>query len=457
MLPGCAIARPGSLPRVSRRAGRVAVVGAGVAGLATAAELRAIGFEDVVVLEARDRIGGRIWTASLGDGLPVDLGASWIHGTADNPIAAIASENDIDLVHTDYENETVHVHGDDVVPPKRGRVLNGFWRLARRKPRTALRAIYEKYVTEAALGEADRHYLAYVLNTSIEHEFAADLGDLSFRSITGGKAWAGRDAVFPGGYDQIVDVLATDLDIRVGQPVTSIDHTGADVVLTTAHGDILEARAAVVTVPLGVLKAGTVAFRPALPERNRGAVERLGMGVLNKTCLLFDDVFWPEDVELIGYVGAATGQWAETLSLYPYTRQPILMMFNAGAYGTQMENLSDGDVTAEALTALADMYGPVPQPTDVRITRWGSDPWSYGSYSYVPAGSSFRQHAELARPVGERVFFAGEATHRDYPATVHGAFLSGVRAGREVAASMGLARHLARTDTSRPVAHGSQT
>lgn len=448
MLPGCGIARPGGLPTVPAHAGTVAVVGAGIAGLATAAELRAMGFEDVMVLEARDRIGGRIWTASIGDGAPVDLGASWIHGIAGNPIATIASENDIDLIHTDYGNETVHVHGDTVGPPKPGRVLNGFWKLARRRPRTALRAIYEQYVTEAALGEVDRHYLAYVLNTSIEHEFAADLGDLSFRSITGGKAWAGRDAVFPGGYDQIVDVLAAGLDIRVGQAVTSIDHTGPGVVLTTAAGNTIEARTVVVTVPLGVLKAGTVAFRPALPERKLRAIKRLGMGVLNKTCLLFDDVFWPEDVELIGYVGTKTGRWAETLNLYPYTRQPIVMMFNAAVYGTEMEALSDAEITAEALAALADMYGPVPQPKDTRITRWGSDPWSYGSYSYVPTGSSFTRHAELARPVGRRIFFAGEATHQDYPATVHGAFLSGVRASRQVAASMGADRHLAHADPS---------
>ena len=448
MLPGCGIAHPGGLPTASTRAGTVAVVGAGIAGLATAAELRAMGFEDVMVLEARDRIGGRIWTASIGDGVPVDLGASWIHGIADNPIAAIASENDIDLKNTDYGNETVHVHGDAALP-KRGRVLNGFWKLARRRPRTALRAIYEKYVTEVALGEADRRYLAYVLNTSIEHEFAADLGDLSFRSITGGKAWAGRDAVFPGGYEQIVDVLAADLDIRVGQAVTSIDHAGPGVVLTTASGDTIEARTVVVTVPLGVLKAGTIEFRPALPERKQRAIGRLGMGVLNKACLLFDDVFWPKDVELIGYVGPETGRWAETLNLYPYTQQPIVMMFNAAAYGRKMEELSDAEITAEALAALADMYGPVPRPTDVRITRWGSDPWAYGSYSYVPAGSSFRQHAEFARPVGSRIFFAGEATHQDYPATVHGAFLSGARAGREVAASMGFGRQLARTGASR--------
>ena len=190
---------------------------------------------------------------------------------------------------------------------------------------------------------------------------------------------------------------------------------------------------AIVTVPLGVLKSGSPAFQPALPRRKRRAIDQLGMGVLNKTCLLFDDVFWQKDVEVVGYVGAETGQWAETLNLYPYTGQPILMMFNAGLYGARIEAMPDAEVVSQASAALADMYGSVPEPEDVLITRWRSDPWSYGSYSYVPVGASFRRHSDLARPVDGKVFFAGEATHRDYPATVHGAFLSGVRAAREVA------------------------
>ena len=192
-----------------------------------------------------------------------------------------------------------------------------------------------------------------------------------------------------------------------------------------------------VTVPLGVLKKGAIVFTPALPPAKQRAIDDLGMGVLNKTCLLFDDIFWPPDVDLIGYVGARPGRWAETVSLYPYTRQPILMMFNAGAYAVRTEAMADAEIVSEALAALVDIYGSVPPPKDALVTRWRSDPWSYGSYSYVPVGSSFAQYAELAAPIDGRVFLAGEATHEEYPATVHGAFLSGVRAARRIAASVG--------------------
>ena len=212
---------------------------------------------------------------------------------------------------------------------------------------------------------------------------------------------------------------------RAAQP-----HPGLHTLLDA--GTTFEAVETIVTVPLGVLKAGSLVFRPDLPRRQRRAIDELGMGVLNKTSLLFEDVFWDKDVELIGYVGAQTGQWAETLNLYPYTGQPILLMFNAGSYGARIEAMPDAEVVDQALAALEVMYGRIPGPKDALVTRWQSDPWSYGSYSYVPAGVSFRRHLDLARPVDDKVFFAGEATHQDYPATVHGAFLSGVRAARQV-------------------------
>lgn len=411
--------------------GGVVIVGAGIAGLAAATALRDMGLRDVVVLEARDRIGGRIWTDRIGQGIPVDLGASWIHGVEGNPIAAIAAENGIDITPTDYDNASVHFHGGSEAHPTRNRVVRGFWTLARSARSRPLHAVYEQYAR--SLAEEDRHYLAYMLNTVVEHEFGADISDLSFASVTGGGSFAGDDALFAAGYVQIIDRLAQGMDIRLEHPVTQIDYAGPSAVLRTRPGPTFEAAAAIVTVPLGVLKSGSPVFQPALPRRKRRAIDQLGMGVLNKTCLLFDDVFWQEDVELISYVGAETGQWAETLNLYPYTGQPILMMFNAGSYGARIEAMPEAEVVSQALGALTDMYGSVPRPKDAVITRWRSDPWSYGSYSYVPVGSSFRRHFDLARPVDGKVFFAGEATHRDYPATVHGAFLSGVRAASEVA------------------------
>lgn len=417
-----------------RRSRSVVIVGAGVAGLAAANELRGNGFEDVVILEARDRIGGRIWTDTIGGDIPIDLGASWIHGVDGNPISAIARDNRIATSPTDYDNEVEHFASVGRPRLPAGEVLRRFWELAENQPDGTLQSTYEQYLTTYAPGDPEKHYLQYLLNTIVEHEYGADIGDLSLMSIESGSAYAGQDVVFPGGYRQIVDTLADGVTIRLRQAVTEIDYSGIGVALTTAAGATFEASRVIVTVPLGVLKKGRVSFRPSLPPRKRGAVARLKMGVLNKTCLLFDEVFWDEDIEFIGRVGAEKGHWAETLNLYPHTGQPILMMFNAGTYGARLEQYSDPQIVEDAVAVLTDMYGDVPAPRDARITRWNSDQWTHGAYSFVPAGSSFEQYAVLGEPVDDTVFFAGEATHHDYPATVHGAFLSGVRAARQIAA-----------------------
>ncbi|MYB36629.1 MAG: FAD-dependent oxidoreductase [Gammaproteobacteria bacterium] len=417
----------------SAHAEPVVIVGAGISGLAAAAELRAKGFADVVILEARDRIGGRIWTDTIGGDVPIDLGASWIHGVKGNPISAIASDNGIATAPTDYDNDVVHFH-DGGAPPERAEdILDGFWSSARRRPRQSLAAAYSSYVATGELGVRERRYLAHELNTIVEHEFAADVGRLSLESIAGGREFRGGDVVFPGGYRQILHALVPGLDIRCADPVTSIDHADSPIVVTTASGATYETSAVIVTLPLGVLKEGTVSFHPALPAPKQRAIGLLAMGVLNKTCLLFDDVFWDEDAEIIGYVGPVPGQWAETVNLYPATGLPLLMMFNAASVATELERLSDADTVTQALGALGEMYGSTPQPSDARVTRWSSDPWSRGAYSYVPINASFEQYAELAGSIDNRLFFAGEATTEDYPATVHGAYLTGQRAASQLA------------------------
>ena len=413
----------------------VVIVGAGVSGLAAAAELRAKGFTDVFVLEARDRIGGRVWTDTIGGDVPIDLGASWIHGVKGNPISAIASDHGIAISPTDYDNDVVHFHGGGKPPGRAEDTFDEFFAFARKRPRESLASAYSSYVTARALDGREGRYLAHQLNTTIEHEFATDVAKLSLESIIGGSAFRGRDVLFPGGYDQILNALVPGLDIRCADPVKSIDYADSLIIVTTASGATYEASAVIVTLPLGVLKEGTVSFHPALPAPKKRAIELLAMGVLNKTCLLFDDVFWDEDAEIIGYVGPVPGHWAETVNLYPATGLPLLMMFNAGSVATELERLSDADTVTQAVGALGEMYGTTPQPRDARVTRWSSDPWSRGAYSYVPINASFEQHAELAEPIDNRLFFAGEATTEDYPATVHGAYLTGQRAASQIAAT----------------------
>ncbi len=411
---------------------RIVIVGAGAAALAAAHELQVRGFSNVVLLEARDRVGGRIWTSSIGDGVPVELGATWIHGVRGNPVSEIVESHGIATAETDYDNAVLYDHDGRPAEPVDAALWGEYMALAYEMPEASLQDVFERFASIHGLSEDDRRLWLYSLASMFSHEFAADISDLSIMSYDGPSTLRGGDVVFPEGYSQIVDVLAAGRDIRLDHPVAQVDHSGPAVVVTTESGDTFEADRVVVTVPLGVLKAGTISFTPALPPAMRDAIAALDMGILNRTVLLFDEPFWDRDTEWIGYAGERPGQWSETLNLYPYLQQPVLAMFNPGSFGAEIEQYSDADLTSRAVEALKAMFGDVPEPVDTVSTRWGADPWTRGSYSYLPVGVEFDTYRDMARPVGDRLFFAGEATHSRFPSTVHGALLSGRRAARQI-------------------------
>ncbi len=411
---------------------RIVIVGAGAAALAAAGELQIRGFSNVVLLEARDRVGGRIWTSSIGDGIPVELGATWIHGVRGNPVSDIVESHGIATAETDYDNAVLYNHDGGPAEPIDPALWGEYMALAYEMPDASLREVFERFAAARGLGDEDRRLWLHALASMFSHEFGADISDLSIMSYHGPSTLRGGDVVFPEGYSQIVDVLAAGRDIRLDHPVAQVDHSGSTVVVTTESGDTFEADRVVVTVPLGVLKAGTISFTPALPPVMRDAIAALDMGILNRTCLLFDEPFWDRDTEWIGYAGERPGQWSETLNLYPYLQQPVLAMFNPGSFGAEIEQYSDSELAARAVEALKAIFGDVPEPRDVVSTRWSSDVWTRGSYSYLPVGVDFETYREMSRPVGEHLFFAGEATHGRFPSTVHGALLSGRRAARQI-------------------------
>ncbi|HEX7448803.1 MAG TPA: FAD-dependent oxidoreductase, partial [Pirellulales bacterium] len=193
--------------------------------------------------------------------------------------------------------------------------------------------------------------------------------------------------------------------------------------------DEFAADRAIVTLPLGVLKAGQVEFSPALPPKKLAAIERLGMGLMNKVVLQYAERFWPAEAEVLGFASRTPGMFPQFLNLFAATGMPLLVAVVAGDYARALEPLSDEQVVARAQYALRSMFASrtVPEPTAFRVTRWGSDPWTRGSYSYVPVAASGEDYETLAEPVGERLFFAGEATNREFPSTAHGAYLSGLR------------------------------
>lgn len=344
---------------------RVVVVGAGVAGLTAARDLHRRGYE-VVVVEARDRIGGRVFTDTR-LGLPLDLGASWIHGIDGNPIATLARQAGIPTTVTRYANSITY--GPD------GRPLGAAAeRALERNLRYFLDEIEgprENLETDISLGAAidgvvardgdwtpdELRGLDFAVNTTIEHEYAGDVHDLSLFWWDAGSELGGDDVLFPAtGYRWLPELLADGLDVRTGQVVTKVtwDADGAAVV---SNGTTLTCAHVVVTLPVGVLEAGTVEFVPALPASTRTAIDRLGMGLLDKVWLRFPRVFWDRDIDAFGYVSPLKGRWTEWYDFSRPSGEPILLAFNAATYARELEARPDGEIVAEAMGVLRTIYG----------------------------------------------------------------------------------------------------
>ena len=421
-------------PSADGRSADVLVIGAGIAGLRAAEVLVANG-RRVIVLEARDRLGGRIYT-DRSWGVPVELGASWIHGVDNNPIAALAAAKGITTLATDYESVTYGADGqrlgdgalDDIEEQVADLVKAG--REGSPDTDEPLRSALDRAIAAADLDPSERLNVEMGITASVEHEYATDAVNLSATNFDDGADEGGGDALLPDGYYQVVAAVANGLDVRLGHVVTSIDTAGDRAVVITAQGNF-QAGAVVVTVPLGVLKAGTVVFQPPLPEPKSRAIAKLGMGTLSKTCLRFASQFWPDDAELIDIVASASrrGQWVESLSLTGLVDVPALMMFNAGEFARAVETMTDPEVIASASSALKPAFPEFSTPTGLLRSAWSVDPFSLGSYSFIGVDASLADRDALAEPDGRRIF-AGEACSRDHAATVHGAYASGEAAAK---------------------------
>lgn len=420
------------------------VVGAGVSGL-TAARLLASAGQRVVVLEARDRVGGRTHTSRVG--IPTDLGASWIHGIDDNPLfdavrafgmpmlefsvgsyqpdgrpIAYYGPSGVRLSQAEVEAFAADVHAFDEL-------------LAGTIAGSMLGASYED-VVEETLGQlgwdSDRaERVREFLGHRAEEQYGVWIGSLDAHGLDDDQV-EGDEVVFPDGYDQLALALAEGLDVRLGHVVGSV-RWDRDGVVVGCGDRLLSADRAIVTVPIGVLKSGEFAIEPPLPEPLAGAVERLEMNNFEKVFLSFPEKFWDSDVYAIRRQGPAATWWHSWYDLTALHGVPTLLTFAAGPCAQEIRTWSDGAIAESVLASLRELYGDrVVAPTSVQVTRWQDDPFARGSYAYMTVGATAEDHEVLATPIGGVLHLAGEATWTEDPATVTAAFRSGHRAAENV-------------------------
>ncbi|XP_010060514.2 lysine-specific histone demethylase 1 homolog 2 [Eucalyptus grandis] len=429
--------------------GSVIIVGAGLAGLAAARQLLSFGFK-VLVLEGRNRPGGRVYTQKMsqnGDFAAVDLGGSVITGIHANPLGVLARQLSIPLhkvrekcplyrpdgtpvnEKTDSEVEFIFNRLLDKVMELR-QIKHGFGHdISLGTVLETLRQLYGVAKSKEEMQLLDWHF------ANLEYANAGCLSNLSaaYWDQDDPYEMSGDHCFLAGGNGRLVKALSDGVPIFYNKIVNMIRYND-DGVEVIAGNQVFQADAVLCTVPLGVLKKRTITFEPELPPRKLEAIERLGFGLLNKVAMVFPYVFWGEDLDTFGCLseeGQNRGEFFLFYSYHTVSGGPVLIALVAGEAAQAFEYMDPCTSLSRVLSILKGIYRPkgidVPHPIQSICTRWGSDPLSYGSYSHVRVNSSGRDYDILGESVGNRLFFAGEATSRQYPASMHGAFLSGLK------------------------------
>lgn len=403
----------------------VVVIGAGAAGLAAAATLRERG-RTCVVLEARDRVGGRVHTETK-LGVPFDAGAQYIHWAERNPWKQIAADLGVETREEDAGGG-LRVYANGVVLPdgERGRRRRAFERVdalitAATRP--------DRSIAAAVAGQGDDAVTAatgltrLTLGEEPERVSSADYDQL----------WSGDDLVMPDGYGRLVERYASGLPVRLREVVTRIDWRGPGVAVDTTGGRVT-ARAAIVTVPVGVVQAGAIRFAPDLPGDMMDAFGALRMGAYTKVALRLDRArlgITPEDAIELG-----RGQGTTSFEFFPGGRDLVIAYLG----GDDARALCVAGVTAALAAVTERLAGIVGGRVRLALGEgvlagWWTDPFARGGYSILKPGAGGAREA-LRHPVAGRLWFAGEASAGGGAMTVGGAYLEGRRAATEVADSV---------------------
>lgn len=415
------------------------IIGAGMAGLAAAQTLVQAG-EDVIVLEATGRLGGRVHTDRTFADHPVELGAEFIHGDR-AATWELVNELGLSTLHWPKQDDSlVRLETGELLTMREARAAHPAFDITRSWELPEVDPLpnedWHSYLVRIGF---DRQQLRYV-----QRSFANACGDsmrfLSARAMLDsinneGSASGNGDYRILDGYDRLTGHLAQGLDIRTDDPVTGVTWHGGSVLVSTLDGEKFAAEAAIIAVPLGVLQADIIHFDPVLPEVKHAALFGLRMGPVIKLIYRFGAAILPPQV-MACYSRHNPPMWWSP-SAGRDSQHTVWTAFVSGEWAMELLALGEEGALEAGLQSLRSELGqPDLEAEAAQLVNWPEQPYTRGGYSFTLPGHE-QARRKLAAPTPP-LFWAGEATGLEHDAaSVHGALLSGRRAAREVLAGHG--------------------
>ncbi|MCF9034316.1 flavin monoamine oxidase family protein [Acinetobacter nectaris] len=410
----------------------IIIIGAGVAGLSCARQLQAH-HQHVVILEARERIGGRVHSKMIADRV-FDLGASWIHGIEGNPIWDIVKKEGIETEIFNYDVSTfLHDGGQPFSIQEKDQFLSYILEiekaLASHQDCSALDVVSSTINILDIKNYALKMKLQSFFERVANDPFATDLSTLvaNYQHYEG--YFFGDEVIFPSGYEQVVHSIAKNLDIQLNVNVKEIIQAKDHIIVIDAEGQKFLASKVVVTVPLGVLKAKKITFTPELPSTHQHAIDNMGYGSFNKVFFKLDeplDFIAKNNTSMNSYFFWHDDYCFNLLDLSEIYKTPTYLMLFGGQQSIFIDRSNDLEVWSFISQHLKAYTMSLPAiPKQSVITRWGADIYSYGSFSFPALHHTEELVLRLNRNVDERIFLSGEHCSIQYAGTVHGAYLHG--------------------------------
>ncbi|KAL3622543.1 polyamine oxidase1, flavin-containing amine oxidoreductase [Castilleja foliolosa] len=423
----------------------VIVIGAGISGITAAKVLAENGVDDVLILEASDRIGGRIRKEQFG-GVTVELGAGWIAGVGgkqSNPVWELARQSNLRTCFSDYSNARFNIydHSGKIFPS--GVAADSYQKAVE----SAIQKLrnQESNITETTSAPESPIELAIDF---ILHDFEmAEVEPISTYVDFGEREYLVADE---RGFEHLLHQMAdtfldtsdgeiSDTRLKLNKVVREMKHSRNGVLVKTEDGSVYEANYVVLSVSIGVLQSRLISFSPPLPKWKTEAISNCEIMVYTKVFLKFPSKFWPcaPEKEFFIYAHKQRGYytfWQHMENAYPGSN--ILVVTLTNGESKRIEAQSDRETMKEAMEVLRNMFGDdIPNATDILVPRWWNNRFQRGSYSNFPILVNHQLIDHIKAPVG-RVFFTGEHTSEKFNAYVHGGYLSGIDTGKALVEEM---------------------